>query len=90
VTGRVGATRRLRQAGAPGAGADQWDAPRDVLRLPDVRRLELAWGPSLIGFVASTITLFVYAFDLAAVTSNRISARAAEDLADERLAATSR
>ena len=63
MTGRADATRRLRRAGRSGAGADQWDALRDVLRLPDVRRLELAWGLSLIGFFASTIALFVYAFD---------------------------
>jgi hypothetical protein len=46
-----------------GAGADQWDALRNVLRLPHVRRLELAWGLSLVGFFASTIALFVYAFE---------------------------
>ena len=34
-----------------------------MLRLPDVRRLELGWGLSLVGFFASTIALFVYAFD---------------------------
>jgi hypothetical protein len=63
VTGRSDATKRLRRAGSSGAGADQWGALRDVLRLPDVRRLELGWGLSLVGYFASTIALFVYAFD---------------------------
>jgi predicted MFS family arabinose efflux permease len=62
---RAGANvmRGPRLAGLSGAGADQWDALRDVLRLPHVRRLELAWGLSLMGFFASTIALFVYAFE---------------------------
>jgi predicted MFS family arabinose efflux permease len=55
--------RGPRLAGLSGAGADQWDALRNVLRLPHVRRLELAWGLSLVGFFASTIALFVYAFE---------------------------
>jgi hypothetical protein len=63
VTGRADAMRGLRRARWSGAGADQWDALRDVLRLPDVRRLELAWGLCLVGYFASTIALFVYAFD---------------------------
>ncbi len=63
MTGRADGTKRLRRAGRAGAGADQWGALRDVLRLPDVRRLELGWGLSLVGFFASTIALFVYAFD---------------------------
>jgi predicted MFS family arabinose efflux permease len=63
TTGRADAARRMRRPGRSGAGADQWTALREVLRLPDVRRLELAWGLSLVGFFASTIALFVYAFD---------------------------
>jgi hypothetical protein len=63
TTGGADAARRLRRPGRSGAGADQWNALRDVLRLADVRRLELAWGLSLVGFFASTIALFVYAFD---------------------------
>lgn len=55
--------RGLRRARWSGAGADQWGALRDVLRLPDVRRLELAWGLCLVGYFSSTIALFVYAFD---------------------------
>jgi hypothetical protein len=55
--------RGLRGAGWSGAGADQWGALRDVPRLPDVRRLELAWGLCLVGYFSSTIALFVYAFD---------------------------
>jgi hypothetical protein len=55
--------RGSRLAGSSGAGADQWGALRDVLRLPDVRRLELAWGLTMVGFFASTIALFVYAFE---------------------------
>jgi hypothetical protein len=35
----------------------------DVLRLPDVRRIELGWGASVIGELASQVTLVVYAFD---------------------------
>jgi hypothetical protein len=63
VTGRAYGTKRLSRAGRSGAGAAQWGALRDVLRLPDVRRLELGWGLSLVGEFASTIALFVYAFD---------------------------
>ena len=55
--------RGPRLAALSGARADQWDALRNVLRLPHVRRLELAWGLSLVGFFASTIALFVYAFE---------------------------
>ena len=35
----------------------------DVLRLPDVRRIELGWGASVIGELAGQVTLVVYAFD---------------------------
>jgi hypothetical protein len=63
VTGRAYGTKRLSRAGRSGAGAAQWGALRGVLRLPDVRRLELGWGLSLVGEFASTIALFVYAFD---------------------------
>jgi predicted MFS family arabinose efflux permease len=63
VSVRAAATKRLRRARWSSAGADQWGALRDVLRLPDVRRLELGWGLSLVGYFASTIALFVYAFD---------------------------
>jgi predicted MFS family arabinose efflux permease len=63
VSDLADATRRLRRVSRSGAGADQWGALRDVLRLPDVRRLELAWGLALVGYFASTIALFVYAFD---------------------------
>src|ERR1700728_1297270 len=35
----------------------------DVLRLPDVRRIELGWGASIIGELAGQVTLVVYAFD---------------------------
>jgi predicted MFS family arabinose efflux permease len=55
--------RGPRLLGLSGARTNQWDALRDVLRLPHVRRLELAWGLSLVGFFASAIALFVYAFD---------------------------
>jgi predicted MFS family arabinose efflux permease len=60
--------RRPRLAGSSDAGADQWVALRDVLRLPDVRRLELAWGLTLVGFFGSTIALFVYAFEQGGAT----------------------
>ena len=35
----------------------------NVLRLPDVRRIELGWGASVIGELAGQVTLVVYAFD---------------------------
>jgi len=35
----------------------------DVLRLPDVRRIEVGWGASVIGELAGQVTLVVYAFD---------------------------
>jgi Cyclic nucleotide-binding domain/Major Facilitator Superfamily len=35
----------------------------DVLRLQDVRRIELGWGASVIGELAGQVTLVVYAFD---------------------------
>ena len=34
-----------------------------VLRLPDVRRIELGWGASVIGELAGQVTVVVYAFD---------------------------
>ena len=34
----------------------------DVLRVPDVRRIELGWGASVIGELAGQVTLVVYAF----------------------------
>jgi len=42
---------------------DRVQAIYDVLRLPDVRRLELGWGASVIGELAGQVTLVVYAFD---------------------------
>ncbi len=35
----------------------------DVLRVPDVRRIELGWGASVVGELAGQVTLVVYAFD---------------------------
>src|SRR5580658_8357079 len=35
----------------------------DVLRLPNVRQIELGWGASVIGELAGQVTLVVYAFD---------------------------
>src|ERR1700691_6403249 len=35
----------------------------DVLRLPDVRRIELGWGASVIGEPRGQVTLVVYALD---------------------------
>ena len=37
-------------------------ATYDVLRLPDVRRIELGWGASVIGELAGQVTLVVYSF----------------------------
>jgi len=34
-----------------------------VLQLPDVRRIELGWGASVIGELAGQVTLVVYSFD---------------------------
>lgn len=34
----------------------------DVLRLPDVRRIELGWGASVVGEQASSVAMVVYAF----------------------------
>jgi MFS family permease len=34
-----------------------------VFRVPDVRRIELGWGASVIGELAGQVTLVVYAFD---------------------------
>jgi predicted MFS family arabinose efflux permease len=34
-----------------------------VLRVPDVRRIELGWGASVVGELAGQVTLVVYAFD---------------------------
>ena len=42
---------------------DRVRALSDVLRLPDVRRIELGWGASVIGELAGQVTLVVYAFD---------------------------
>ena len=42
---------------------DRVRAIHDVLRLPDVRRIELGWGASVIGELAGQVTLVVYAFD---------------------------
>ena len=42
---------------------DRVRATYDVLRLPDVRRIELGWGASVIGELAGQVTLVVYAFD---------------------------
>ena len=41
----------------------RWRTVGDVLRLPDVRRIELGWGASVIGELAGQVTLVVYAFD---------------------------
>ena len=35
----------------------------DVLRLPDVRRIEVGWGLSLTGSTIATVALLVYAYD---------------------------
>jgi MFS family permease len=35
---------------------------RNLLRLPDVRRIELGWGASVIGELAGQVTLVVYSF----------------------------
>ena len=45
----------------------------DVLRLPDVRRIELGWGASVIGELAGQVTLVVYAFDEASSAGVRTS-----------------
>jgi MFS family permease len=45
--------------GAPGEGNPAYG----VLRVPDVRRIELGWGASVIGELAGQVTLVVYAFD---------------------------
>ena len=42
---------------------DRVRAIYDVLRLPDVRRIELGWGASVTGELAGQVTLVVYAFD---------------------------
>ena len=42
---------------------DRVRAIYDVLRLPDVRRIELGWGASVIGELAGQVTLVVYTFD---------------------------
>ena len=46
----------------------RWAALRDVLRLAEVRRLQLGYGLSLIGEFVSTIALFVFAFDAGGAT----------------------
>jgi hypothetical protein len=42
---------------------DRLQALYDVLRIPDVRRIELGWGASVIGELAGQVMLVVYAFD---------------------------
>jgi Cyclic nucleotide-binding domain/Major Facilitator Superfamily len=42
--------------------ADRRAAFRDVLRSPDIRRIELGWGFSVVGDAASTVALVVFAF----------------------------
>jgi cyclic nucleotide-binding protein/MFS transporter len=42
--------------------ADRRAAFRDVLRSPDIRRIELGWGFSVVGEAASTVALVVFAF----------------------------
>jgi MFS family permease len=44
---------------APGRGNSTYA----VLRAPDVRRIELGWGASVVGELAGQVTLVVYAFD---------------------------
>ena len=34
-----------------------------MLQLPDVRRIELGWGASVIGELTGQVTLVVYSFD---------------------------
>jgi hypothetical protein len=38
-------------------------AVREALRHPEIRRIEVGWGLSVVSAVASTVTLFVFAFD---------------------------
>jgi len=42
---------------------DQGNPAYGVLRVPDVRRIELGWGASVIGELAGQVTLVVYSFD---------------------------
>jgi hypothetical protein len=42
--------------------ADRRAAFRDVLRSPDIRRIELGWAFSVVGEAASTVALVVFAF----------------------------
>jgi hypothetical protein len=42
--------------------ADRRAAFRDTLRSPDIRRIELGWGFSVVGEAASTVALVVFAF----------------------------
>jgi hypothetical protein len=42
--------------------ADRRAALRDALRSPDVRRIELGWGFSVVGESASTVALVVFAY----------------------------
>ena len=51
--------RRLRMSRNDRAGTIY-----DVLRLPDVRRIELGWGASVIGELAGQVTLVVYTFNV--------------------------
>ncbi len=68
----------------------------DVLRLPDVRRIELGWGASLRGIprtatVVAGEPLRTMALDretfLVAITGNSLSSAAADAIVTERLAA---
>jgi hypothetical protein len=42
--------------------ADRRTAFREALRSPDIRRIELGWGFSVVGEAASTVALVVFAF----------------------------
>ncbi|HEY6297260.1 MAG TPA: hypothetical protein VIX15_16505, partial [Streptosporangiaceae bacterium] len=42
---------------------DRGNSAYGVLRVPDVRRIELGWGASVVGELAGQVTLVVYAFD---------------------------
>jgi hypothetical protein len=47
---------------APARLADRRATFRDALRSPDVRRIELGWGFSVVGESASTVALVVFAY----------------------------
>ncbi len=58
----------------PGKAGAQ--AVADVLRLPDVRRIEVGWGLSLTGSTVATVALLVYAYDAGgAGTGSRVRRR---------------